>query len=338
MDKQVLDKIEQVLVDILATHTDIYTEQKKTIFNNEIRSYCLDSELARDILLTLVVNDVFLFIDSKDFERAERNIRNCLGEFNLYQSDYPRLFEILRISDELKKIRRKQKLKKVRNWFIGLLIVALIILGFIINYNSYYRAERDILVSAQSNEKAFFISKVEEHDSNGLPLVNMSWYEVINYCNELSIKNNLACVYTIDEEGTVKADFTMPGYRLPTKKEWLWAAKGAKEDALTNYSGSDRWSAKEVAWFIENSSEIVHQVAKKNPNRLGLYDMSGNVAEWCWDSTEENKRIVCGGFYGNSEKYLNLASNITHVPDSGEVYIGFRLVRSYVRKNVGVEK
>jgi hypothetical protein len=97
MDKQVFDKIEQVLTDILATHTDIYSEQKKSIFNNEIRSYCLDNELARDILLTLVVNDVFLFMDAKDYERAERNINNCLGEFNLYQSDYYRLFEIIKI-------------------------------------------------------------------------------------------------------------------------------------------------------------------------------------------------------------------------------------------------
>ena len=167
----------------------------------------------------------------------------------------------------------------------------------------------------------------------------MSWYEVINYCNELSKKNNLACVYDISEDGTVTADLTKPGYRLPTKKEWYWAARGAKKENPTNYSGAEKATVKNVAWYIENSSEKIQKVAQKESNRLGIYDMSGNVAEWCWDSIDDNYRIVCGGFYGNSEQYLELSKSITkHKPDTGEMYIGFRVARSFVKKNVGVEK
>ena len=167
----------------------------------------------------------------------------------------------------------------------------------------------------------------------------MSWYEVINYCNELSKKNNLACVYDISEDGTVTADLTKPGYRLPTKKEWYWAARGAKTENPTNYSGAEKATVINVAWYIENSSEKMQKVAQKESNRLGIYDMSGNVAEWCWDPIDDNYRIVCGGFYGNSEQYLELSKSITkHKPDTGEMYIGFRVARSFVKKNVGVEK
>ena len=339
MEKQVFDKIEQVLTDILSTHKDIYTEENKTILNNEIRSKSSDNELALNILLTLVVNDVFIFINNKDYQRAERNISNCLGEFNLYQSDYTRLYEILKISNELKKIKRKKKLAKVRNYFIAACILGLCILGYVVNYNSYFRTPTEVFVKATDGENAFFIAKAEAHDSEGMPIVDMSWFDAINYCNELSKQNNLACVYSISEDGIVTADFSMPGYRLPTKKEWIIAALGGKMENSVDYSGAGISNCEKSAWYIMNSAEIVHKVAEKDANGLKLFDMSGNVAEWCWDATDDDCRIVMGGFYGTSKEYLHIyKSEIKHKPNFGEVYIGFRPVRSYVKKNVGAEK
>ena len=339
MENYVFDKIEQVLNDILVVHKDIYLEKNKSIFNHEIRSNCIDNELARNILLTLVVNDVFLFINEKDYERAERNIYSCLEEFYLYQSDYVRLFEILKISEELKKIRRKQKINKARNFIIIISCLGLCVLAYVINYKSYFRNSNEIFIRSSKSTNAFFISKFEEHDLKGMPLVNMSWYEVINYCNELSKKNNLACVYTIDDMGNVFADLSMPGYRLPTKQEWLWAARRGNFNGHTAYSGNERFSIENYAWYIENSEERMHKVAQKRSNLSGLYDMSGNVAEWCWDFMDTENRTICGGFYGSSKHYIDLYYSIQkHKPDSGEIYIGFRLARSYVRKNIGAEK
>lgn len=339
MEKQVFDKIEQFLTDVSATYKDLYTEENKSIFNNEIRKYCFDNELALNILLTLFVNDVFVFIKNKDFQRAERNILNCLGEFNFSLNDYSRLYQILKISDDLKKIKRKKKLAKVRNHFIAACVLGICILGYIVNYNSYFRTSTEVFVKATDGENAFFIAKAEAHNSEGMPLVDITWFDAVNYCNELSKQNNLACVYSISEDGIVTADLSMPGYRLPTKKEWIIAALGGKMENPVDYSGSGISNCEKYAWYIMNSSEIVHKVAEKKANRLKLFDMSGNVAEWCWDATEDDCRIVMGGFYGTSKEYLNIyKSEIKHKPNFGEVYIGFRTVRSYVKKNIGAER
>lgn len=335
-----IDAVERILKTIVSSHGErIYFEENKKLFNEEIRKNYGKDEIARDILLTLVVNDVFIFLFQRDFSRAQKNIYNCLSEFNLNENEYNRLFEIFKISEGIKKIKQKHKKSKIRSYLILFCVILAIGLYFVIDYKSYYRTPNEVLVGANYTGKAFFISKTEEHDSKGLPLVNMSWYEIINYCNELSKKNNLACVYDVSDDGVVTADLSKPGYRLPTKKEWYWAALGAKKENPIDYAGADKNILDDAVWYIENSREIKHPVAQKNANRIGLYDMSGNVAEWCWDTTDTDYRVVCGGFYGTSKDYLKLdQSQIKHKPNSGEMYIGFRLVRSYVKKNVGVEK
>lgn len=237
--------------------------------------------------------------------------------------------------------------QKEHSSFFVILLLALLIIGGAVagiygfNYYSYFRTKNDVFVNSEYTGQAFFISKTEAHDENDYPIVNMSWYDAINYCNELSKKNNLACVYSISDDGKVTADFSMPGYRLPTKEEWYWAALGADQNNDISFSGalSSYTITSHYAYFIENSGETVHKVSEKLGNKLGIYDMSGNVAEWCWDSTEDNKRTVMGGFYGTSKEYLNLTkTQITHKPDSGEIYIGFRTVRSFVKKDIGVSK
>ncbi|HLI93352.1 MAG TPA: SUMF1/EgtB/PvdO family nonheme iron enzyme [Puia sp.] len=148
---------------------------------------------------------------------------------------------------------------------------------------------------------------------DNLPVEMVSWYDCIDYCNRRSVKEGLRPYYTIDKHSkdpdntneldSIKWKVTINsganGYRLPTEMEWAYAAEGGQLSKGFIYSGSD--SIDDVAWYWKNSGDndltgswswsAVQQnnnktqpVGRKAPNELGLYDMSGNVREWCWDS------------------------------------------------------
>ena len=116
---------------------------------------------------------------------------------------------------------------------------------------------------------------------DNLPVI-VTWYDAIEYCNKLSLKEGLTPCYRGSDDD-ITCDWNANGYRLPTEAEWEYAAKGGNRDYLIYaYSGSNNPAV--VAWYMDNSRKFeVNPVGTKQPNSLGIYDMSGNAAEWCWD-------------------------------------------------------
>ena len=132
-------------------------------------------------------------------------------------------------------------------------------------------------------------------------------------------------------------------YRLPTEAEWEFAARGGNQSKGYLYSGSNDLGS--AAWYLKNSRSRSQSIGTKLPNELGLFDMSGNVWEWCndWyqsyyyiDSPEDNPqgaksgngRVLRGGAWGSYADYIRLSVRYTSSPDSKGNSIGFRLVFS----------
>ncbi len=130
-------------------------------------------------------------------------------------------------------------------------------------------------------------------------------------------------------------------FRLPTEAEWEYAARGGNKSRGFKYSGSN--NIDEVAWYNGISNYITHPVKQKQPNELGLYDMSGNVREWCLDwysdyssisqsnpkgASRGSERIIRGGSYYCMSCYCHLSHRHTSPPNGSDFLTGFRLVLS----------
>ena len=177
-------------------------------------------------------------------------------------------------------------------------------------------------------------------NSDSLPVENISWYDAVEFCNKLSEIEGFTPVYTINERNVI-CDWNADGYRLPTEAEWEFAARGGNKSKGFKYSGSN--NINEVAWYGANSGKITHIVGTKQPNELGLYDMSGNVWEWCWNwldpYTIDRKtnpigndtglnRIKRGGSNNQAIEYSTVSYRDSYNPVFVYKTFGFRPVRS----------
>jgi formylglycine-generating enzyme required for sulfatase activity len=174
------------------------------------------------------------------------------------------------------------------------------------------------------------------------PVEEVSWLDAVMFCNKLSDQEGLKPFYEIDGTSVRVRSWDGPGYRLPTEAEWEFACRAG---AMTRYSfGDDPHDLGEVAWFRRNSGDQTHSAGQKQPNQLGLFDMHGNVWEWCWDGYGEHDyklrevddpagppgtttRVIRGGGWDYLPRDLRSASRNHLPPDHRAFVLGFRIAR-----------
>lgn len=177
------------------------------------------------------------------------------------------------------------------------------------------------------------------------PVVNISWYNAVQYANWLSERQKLSRSYEFGEDIWTASIFRSElakGYELPTEAVWEYAAKDGFYHSPFIYSGSNNLDS--VAWYYGNSDGRTRSSVTKKPNRLGLYGMSGNVSEWCWDWYAERYnnssfvknpsgadvgegRVLRGGTWGDVPNGCRISFRSWGDPNDRYNYYGFRLVR-----------
>ncbi|MBX9681143.1 MAG: SUMF1/EgtB/PvdO family nonheme iron enzyme [Gemmataceae bacterium] len=133
------------------------------------------------------------------------------------------------------------------------------------------------------SSKGRFAERVKGLDTREHPVDSVSWLDAIRFCNRLSERANLPAYYRIANDAVTIVGGN--GYRLPTEAEWEYACRAG---ASSTWSfGEDEQRLTDFAWYAANSLDRPHAVATKNPNAWGLFDMYGNLPEWCWDRYDE---------------------------------------------------
>jgi formylglycine-generating enzyme required for sulfatase activity len=157
------------------------------------------------------------------------------------------------------------------------------------------------------------------------PVEDVSWIEAVHFCNDLSNKTGLTECYSIYNKESIIVTPNASGYRLPTEAEWEYACKAGTNKP--RYGEIDK-----IAWYKENSEGSTHEVGMKDPNNWGIYDMIGNVWEWCSDNYDKDVygtyRIFRGGGWCDEARGCLATNRRRSHPTFKIDDLGFRIARS----------
>jgi formylglycine-generating enzyme required for sulfatase activity len=222
-------------------------------------------------------------------------------------------------------------------------------------YLGVYEVTQGQYVAVMGNNPSAFSAagdhniQVRGQSTDRHPVENVSWLDAVRFCNKLSEREGMRPFYQIVGETVGVPDWKASGYRLPTDAEWEYACRAG---TTTRYSfGDDLGGMAGHGWFRGNSEWITHPVGQKGANGFGLYDMHGNVWEWCWDGynnqyyaespTEDplgpsdplgrpqaTNRVLRGGCWHNIDPFeCSSAYRDGGLPGSRSPCSGFRLAR-----------